>query len=129
MAHGGKRTGAGRKEGALTKRTRAIADKAAAEGSVPLDVMLENMRHFQRVAIDAEATLAGLTLEEFTDKHGAELTPADQFKALLAEVKKTAGLRQMARGHGQGCSRLRASQTCQHRTGRQGRRANRGEDH
>jgi hypothetical protein len=101
MAHGGKRTGAGRKEGALTKRTRAIADKAAAEGSVPLDVMLENMRHFQRVAIDAEATLAGLTLEEFTDKHGAELTPADQFKALLAEVKKTAGLRQMA----QDCAR------------------------
>lgn len=96
MAHGGKRNGAGRKEGALTTRTRQVAEQATAEGKTPLEVMLDNMRHFQQVALDAEATLAGLTLEEFTDKHGAELTPADQFKALLAEVKKTAGLRQMA---------------------------------
>jgi hypothetical protein len=41
---GGKRTGAGRKAGAATKKTRAIADKAAAEGITPLEVMLRTMR-------------------------------------------------------------------------------------
>lgn len=96
MAHGGKREGSGRKQGALTKRTRETAERALATGKSPLDVMLDNMRHFQQVALDAEATLEGLTLEEFTGKHGPDLKPADQFKALLAEVKKTAGLRQAA---------------------------------
>lgn len=41
---GGKRPGAGRKTGSATKKTRAIADKAAAEGITPLEVMLDNMR-------------------------------------------------------------------------------------
>lgn len=58
--------------------------------------MLDNMRHFQQLALDAEAMLEGLTIEEFTAKHGADLRPEEQFKALLAEVKKTAGLRQLA---------------------------------
>ena len=93
--HGGKRVGAGRKPGAITKRTREIADRALAEGKTPLEIMLDNMRHFQQVALDAEAVLDGLTAAEFTGKVTAE-TPEDQFKALLAQVKKTAGFRQMA---------------------------------
>src|SRR4051812_24395551 len=96
MPRGGRREGAGRKQGSLTIRTRKIAERAAAEGKTPLDVMLDNMRHFQQLAIDAEAMLEGLTIEEFTAKHGVDLRPDEQFKALLAEVKKTAGLRQMA---------------------------------
>ncbi|WDR03635.1 hypothetical protein PSQ19_06075 [Devosia algicola] len=40
MARGGKRDGAGRPAGAATKRTREIADKAAASGITPLDYML-----------------------------------------------------------------------------------------
>lgn len=40
---GGNRTGAGRPPGAATKKTRAIADKAAEEGITPLEVMLEAM--------------------------------------------------------------------------------------
>lgn len=40
---GGKRAGAGRKAGSATKRTREIADKAAAQGVTPLEVMLEAM--------------------------------------------------------------------------------------
>jgi hypothetical protein len=43
---GGARKGAGRKPGSATKRTRAIADKAAAEGKTPLEVMLETMCAF-----------------------------------------------------------------------------------
>lgn len=93
MAKGGKRVGAGRKQGALTKRTQAIAAQSLATGQTPLEIMLENMRHFQKVAADAEATLDGLTVEEFS---GEKLKPEDQFKALLAKVKSAAGLRQMA---------------------------------
>src|SRR3954467_15326950 len=95
MAHGGKRTGAGRPKGALTARTREVAERALAEGKAPLEIMLDNMRHFQQVALDAEATLEGLTAAEFTGKVTAE-TPEEQFKALLAQVKKTVSFRQVA---------------------------------
>jgi hypothetical protein len=44
---GGARKGAGRKPGSATKKTRAIADKAAAEGITPLEVMLEAMNAFR----------------------------------------------------------------------------------
>jgi hypothetical protein len=40
---GGARKGAGRKAGAATQKTREIADKAAAAGITPLEVMLEAM--------------------------------------------------------------------------------------
>ena len=93
MARGGKREGSGRKVGSLTKRTQEVAERAIAEGKSPLEVMLDNMRHFQQVAFDAEEVLAGLTAEEYT---GVEMTPENQFKKLLAEVKKAAGLRVMA---------------------------------
>jgi hypothetical protein len=59
----------------------------------PLDVMLGNMRHFQQVAIDAEAVLAQMSAENLP---GGPESAEDQFKALLAEVKKAAGFRQMA---------------------------------
>lgn len=93
--HGGRRVGAGRPAGAVTKRTREIAEKAHKTGQTPLEVMLDNMRHFQRVALDAEALLEGMTVEEFTGRITAD-TPEEQFKAILAEVKRTAGFRQMA---------------------------------
>jgi len=102
MASGGKRAGAGRPPGALTKRTRAIAEKAAAEGKEPLQVMLENMLHFRQVAIDAEAVLAGLTVEEIG---GKDMSPEEQFKMLLAKAKTAAGFRQMS----QECARDAAS--------------------
>lgn len=57
---GGKRTGAGRKAGSATKRTREIADRAAEEGITPLEYMLELMRapsdhHDEKVMIAREA--------------------------------------------------------------------------
>lgn len=93
MPRGGKREGSGRKKGAVTKRTREIADRATAEGKTPLEIMLENMRHFQQVALDAEAVIEGLNedqIEVLGDTH------EQRFKALLAKVKQAAGLRQMA---------------------------------
>lgn len=94
--HGGKRDGAGRPAGAITQRTRDVAERALASGMSPLDVMIENMRHFQQVALDAEATLEGLTAEGFSESVPADASPEDQFKFLLAQVKKTAGFRQLA---------------------------------
>lgn len=44
MPRGGARKGAGRPKGALTVRTRKIADEAAQRGMMPLEVMLDNMR-------------------------------------------------------------------------------------
>ena len=44
---GGARKGAGRKVGSATAKTRAIADKAAAAGITPLEVMLEAMNSFR----------------------------------------------------------------------------------
>jgi hypothetical protein len=96
MARGGKREGAGRPAGAITKRTREVAEKALATGQTPLDVMLDNMRHFQKVALDAEATLEGLSASEFSEQVDPAATPEEQFKFLLAQVKKTVGLRSMA---------------------------------
>lgn len=93
MGRGGKREGAGRKVSAITVRTREVAEQAIAEGKTPLEVMLDNMRHFQQVALDAEAVLEGLSAEEYS---GEKLKPEEQFKKILAEVKKAAGLRQMA---------------------------------
>lgn len=93
MAHGGKRTGAGRPAGAVTTRTREIADRALAEGKTPLEVMLDNMRHFQQVALDAEAVIESMN-EEQVDSLGGN--HEEKFKALLAKVKQAAGLRVMA---------------------------------
>jgi hypothetical protein len=44
MARGGKREGAGRPEGAVTKRARDVANKAAEAGLMPLDYMLTILR-------------------------------------------------------------------------------------
>jgi hypothetical protein len=51
VARGGKRDGAGRKVGAATKKTREVADKAAAEGITPLEYMLELLRDTQQPAL------------------------------------------------------------------------------
>jgi hypothetical protein len=94
MPRGGKRDGAGRIAGVPSKRTvsrRELADKALAEGKSPLDVMLGNMRHFDRLAESAEAAIGELSQDKI-----AQMQPDEQFKYLLAEVKKAAGLREQA---------------------------------
>ena len=46
MTHGGVRLGAGRKRGALSQKTREVAEAAAQAGKTPLEVMVETYRHF-----------------------------------------------------------------------------------
>jgi hypothetical protein len=47
---GGARPGSGRKEGSLTKRTREIAEVAAAQGITPLEVMMSTMMELYKEA-------------------------------------------------------------------------------
>jgi hypothetical protein len=57
--HGGKRKGAGRKAGSITKKTRAIAELAFEEGVTPLEVMLLAMRGYAKAQLwDAAAAIA-----------------------------------------------------------------------
>lgn len=93
MSRGGRREGAGRPKGALATRTREVAEKALADGKAPLEVMLDNMRHFQKVALDAEAVIEAMSQDEVEALGSSH---EQQFKALLAKVKQAAGLRQMA---------------------------------
>lgn len=89
MPRGGARRGAGRKAGlpnAKTVERRAIADKAAAEGITPIEVLLDNMRFYHHgadVALralldghlplpnegakDAESPVAEAVIEGFKD--------------------------------------------------------------
>jgi hypothetical protein len=85
--------GAGRKQGSLTTKTRKVAEKAAETGQTPLEVMLDNMRHFQKVALDAETVIEAMNEDQVK---GLGENHEQQFKALLAKVKQAAGLRQMA---------------------------------
>jgi hypothetical protein len=52
--HGGARPGAGRKPGSANKKTREIADKAAASGVTPLQVMLDTMAELVEAAKDQQ---------------------------------------------------------------------------
>ena len=67
MARGGKRAGAGRKEGSKTKKTCEIAERAKAEGITPLEVMLDNMRFAHEKAGEILAEIIGFKPEEKPD--------------------------------------------------------------
>mgnify|MGYP001569413853 CR=1 FL=1 len=84
MAHGGKRSGAGRRKGSKTQRVQEIAAKAAEEGISPLEVMLGAMRAAWPHDRDAAARFAKdaapyihprLAAVEHTGKDGKDLIP------------------------------------------------------
>lgn len=78
---GGKRAGAGRPAGTANRRTREIANQAAAEGVTPLEVMLGNMRFFH--------TEAGELLQKIMAPDAADKDKAvELFKALMATREK-----------------------------------------
>ncbi len=51
---GGKRPGAGRKTGSLTKRTRQIAEAVATQGITPLEVMMKVMHQLYEEAANVQ---------------------------------------------------------------------------
>jgi hypothetical protein len=62
MTRGGKRPGAGRRKGSLSQKTRVIAERAAADGITPLEVILRTMR-----SAWARASTNGQTVTNFQD--------------------------------------------------------------
>jgi hypothetical protein len=59
VPRGGKRNGAGRKRGSATEKTREIADRIAAEGVTPLQVMIEAMNNHRAAGhLDRAAAIA-----------------------------------------------------------------------
>ena len=59
MPKGGARPGAGRKPGGTNKKTREIAELAAAEGITPLEVMVLAMRRkYEAGDLDGAASIA-----------------------------------------------------------------------
>lgn len=73
---GGARSGAGRKEGSLTKRTREIAEVAAAQGITPLEVMMSTMMELYKEAGNCSRDHHdhGDKANEHDDGHGTMIT-------------------------------------------------------
>lgn len=57
VAKGGARPGAGRKPGGSNTKSREIADRAAAQGITPIEVMLDAMREAHEAGDSRQAAL------------------------------------------------------------------------
>jgi hypothetical protein len=74
---GGRRAGAGRKKGATTQRTQktnALAEKAAGEGPLPLQVMLEAMRSYHAAGQPDKAAAIAKDAAPYVHRRKAALT-------------------------------------------------------
>lgn len=76
---GGKRPGAGRKTGSLTKRTRQIAEAVATQGITPLEMMMKVMHQLYEEASNIQE-------EELGDK-----TLANEARIKLLNMAATVG--------------------------------------
>lgn len=101
MPRGGKRQNAGRKAGVPSTKTvarREIADKAAAQGVTPLEVLLDNMRFYHDKAAE---TLAAYALDGVPalpeDPENPKESPDDRRRReVVSAIKEICGLRKMA---------------------------------
>jgi hypothetical protein len=101
MPRGGRRLGAGRKKGSITKSTKAILEAAAAKSITPLEVILENMRYYldngQRDAAERSAALAApymhpkLAASTVTVRKPSEMTDVE-LAQWIADAKLAAGI-------------------------------------
>lgn len=100
MAKGGKRVGSGRKKSTVVVASKVIANKIAADGGVTmLEIMVDNARHFHKVAADAEQFLLNNPPANL-----AEMDRDEQYKHMLAEVTKAADLRKRAQASAEGAA-------------------------
>jgi hypothetical protein len=99
VPRGGKREGSGRKAGAVTQRTREIAEKAHELGITPLEVMLDNMRFahsevgkLMKVVKDADAVdgdvMRGIIeMRDAAQKYAADAAPFVHARLAAVEVQ------------------------------------------
>jgi hypothetical protein len=113
LTHGGKRDGAGRKKGALTKRTQDIAAQASANGVTPLEHMLKVLndpaadeKRRDQMAIAAAAyvhpRLAAVTADVKADvdaTHTIKLQAAEEISRRLSRIVERDAEDEGARGH------------------------------
>lgn len=88
---GGARPGAGRKPGSKKTRTMELAAAAAEKGITPIEVMLDNMRHYYKQACTAHTALTALEDElQATGADAGEVADATQGLRALADVARRA---------------------------------------
>lgn len=78
MAKGGKRLGAGRKKGSITRRSQEIVAKATAQGVSPLEFMLDVLRD---------------PTKEFKDRFAAAIQAAPYVHPKLASTNVTGDIK------------------------------------
>ena len=71
MGHGGRRAGAGRKPGVITKKTREAAERLIADGLTPLDYMLGVLRGTLQHACSSSAAPRKLAAAVIVSSHAA----------------------------------------------------------
>lgn len=79
---GGKQKGAGRPQGAITKKNQEIQLRAIEQGITPMEVLLEDMRYFHNLA---NIQLTPIMYKEFDSEENIEL------------LKRVMGLKSIAR--------------------------------
>ena len=91
MPRGGRRPGAGRKPGSANKKTRAIADKAAAEGITPLEVMLQTMRALWDSAVAENGKVTDFEKAQAACSTGKDAAPFihPRMQTIQAQIDKT----------------------------------------
>lgn len=103
MAKGGKRVGSGRKKSTVAVASKETADKIAAAGGITmLEIMVDNARHFHKVAQEAENALK--TIREQNAEKLAKMSGEEQFDLIMAEVIKAADLRKRAQASAEGAA-------------------------
>ena len=81
----------GRQRGTHNKKTTELIEQAAAGGVMPLDVMLENMRHAYEMAKLAEATFLKIKNEPDLRSRMAELLEEEvKYRQLAQDCAKDA---------------------------------------
>jgi hypothetical protein len=91
VSRGGKRAGAGRKPGLPAKKIRERQEQVKAilgDDILPFQVMIENMRHWRRLAISAEEALAKMSHKD--------IKPEDVLNHILSQAESVAALRDRA---------------------------------
>jgi hypothetical protein len=86
MAKGGKRVGAGRKRGSLTKRTREVARAVAKTGITPLEYMLKVMRN-PRADADRRDRMAAAAAPFMHPRLQAAINPVDPTKPPVQRIE------------------------------------------
>jgi hypothetical protein len=84
--------GAGRKLGSATKKTRAVANQLSENGLTPLEIMIDNMRHFMVQARQAEAAIGtvGADADEACERQLAAVKQAVDYRMMAQQCAQEA---------------------------------------